>query len=285
MRFLDWKRGALVTSLGIGMAWFAGGTNWTRAQDPTTPPGESNANQPAETRSGRVEKLLRNRHDDVDGLQLEGDVQVHFPPHLGASISKIVAVGDKVEIQGNPVTRPRGEVVLEASQIVSRGETIKIERPRPFFGRPGPGTMDEPMNATGKIQEFATNRHGDVDGFVMADGTEVKLPPHQGRELQDLVTAGEEVKVEGRRHETPHGDIHLHADRITAVTSGKSLERDAPGPGRGRPLPPHERHRAERDHGPGAHRAPPPPHAPQLDEILRELREVRRLLEAQQQKS
>lgn len=289
MKSIDWKRGVLVTSLGVGLAWFAGGTTWTRAQEGPRPPmAREDADRAVEQRSGEVEKLLRNDHDDLDGMVLKGGQVIHFPPHMGAAISKLVQVGDKVEIEGQVETLPRGEVVLEASRIESRGQAVIIERPRPPYGPRSPKgprrarEMEEPMNAKGTIKEFATNRHGDVDGLLLADGTAVKLPPHQGRELQDLVREGDEVRVEGRRHETPHGEIHLHADRITAVASGKSLEREGPrGPGRERPVPPHERGRGDRDEGPGARRGPPP-HVAQFDEILRELREVRRLLEAQQ---
>jgi hypothetical protein len=85
------------------------------------------------------------------------------------------------------------------------------------------------MNASGVVEKFATNRHGDVDGLLLADGTEVKMPPHQGRELQALVKEGDKVQIEGRKHVTPHGDVHLHADRITAVATGSSIERDGPG--------------------------------------------------------
>lgn len=263
MKSIDWKRGALVTSLGVGLTWAAGGNSWTRAQEgPRPPAARRDANQAPETRSGKVEKLLRNDRDDVDGLQLAGGQVIHFPPHMSPAILKLVAVGDKVEIQGNIETLPRGEVVFKASRIESRGQAVEIEQPRPHGGPREARHQEEPMNAKGLIKEFATNRHGDVDGLVLADGTQVKLPPHQGRALQDLVRAGEEVQVEGRRHETSHGDIHLHADRITAVASGKSIERDGPG-------------------GPGRGRHVPPRHA-QFEEILKELREMRGLLERQQ---
>jgi len=42
------------------------------------------------------------------------------------------------------------------------------------------------MSANGTIKEFVANRHGDVDGFLLSDGTEVKLPPHQGLNYEVL---------------------------------------------------------------------------------------------------
>jgi hypothetical protein len=126
------------------------------------------------------------------------------------------------------------------------------------------------MNARGAVTEMNDNRHGDVDGFVLSDGTEVKFPPHQAEQLSGLVRRGDEVRVEGRRHETPHGDIHLHADRITAVASGRALDRDEPG------LPPREARPAPERRAPDDRDAP---HAASNDEILRELRALRRLVE------
>lgn len=275
------KQGVLAVAMSVGLGCLAGGQAmlWS-ADDPSATPKAGPTPKSEETVSGKVKEFLRNDRNDVDGLRLENGREVHFPPHLAASVMKLVQPGDEITVRGAEETRPRGEVVFELSRIECRGEKLNIDRPEPPLG-PAARTREEAMNATGKIREFASNRHGDVDGLLLIDGTEVKLPPHQGRELQDLVKVGDEVRVEGRRHETPRGDIHLHADRITAVGSGRSIERD--GPGRPGHVPPHEREHGPRGRGPGAR--PAPPHEAQFEEILKELREVRRLLEAQQSKS
>ena len=270
---IDWKRGALLSTLGVGMAWFATGPLWTQAEDPPREAGaKAPEERPTETHTGRVEKLLHNDRNDLDGLQLEGGQTVHFPPHEGAAVARIVKVGDTVKVTGHKVTRPRGEVVFEVVRLEQGTQSLTIERPRPPRGPHHRHERGEPMQAKGTVKEFHKNREGDVDGVILSDGTEVKLPPHQGAELQALLRVGDEVKVEGHRHETPRGDKHLHADRLTAVASGKTLEREGP---------PHER--GHRHEGPRGHHAPPPPpHSEQFNEILKELKELRRLLEAQQ---
>lgn len=143
----------------------------------------------------------------------------------------------------------------------------------PRRGPVGPRELEEPMSATGVVREFARNPHGDVDGLILENGTEVKVPPHQGNELRDLVRTGDKVRVEGRRHVTREGDVHLHADRIIDSAGDKTWERDEPVD---RSPPPHmapPRREAVAD------RAPPP--GPLNDEILQELRAIRRLLENQ----
>ena len=51
-------------------------------------------------RSGAVSKFLYNAHGDSDGFLLDGEKQVHFPPHLSAEVLKNVKVGDKVHVHG-----------------------------------------------------------------------------------------------------------------------------------------------------------------------------------------
>lgn len=72
------------------------------------------------------------------------------------------------------------------------------------------------MKAKGTITTFTENRRGDLDGFSLDDETEVKFPPHVAESLQEGMEVGTEVKVKGHRHETPEGDVHLHATEITA---------------------------------------------------------------------
>lgn len=128
--------------------------------------------------------------------------------------------------------------------------------------------LEQPMKATGIVEELAKNKHGDIDGLLLKDGIVVKFPPHQGEELEALVKPGDEVRVAGRRHETPDGEIHLHADKITLTATGRSLERDEPA------APPPPRTNKPGRHGP---KDAVPPH----EQILAELRSLRKLIESQ----
>ena len=50
--------------------------------------------------SGSVSKFLYNAHGDSDGFLLDGERQVHFPPHLSSEVLKKVKLGDKVDVHG-----------------------------------------------------------------------------------------------------------------------------------------------------------------------------------------
>jgi hypothetical protein len=271
--------------------------------------------QNTETVSGKVAKLLRNDHNDVDGLALENGREVHFPPHVGKEVEKHLKAGDSVIVVGREETRPKGEKVFAAVRLEAKAATIKVgppkDKPEPKPGlkpgpkgdkppakhKPGPpehakqgpppkheaAQPETPMKVVGKVEKLLKNDKGDIDGLLLADKTEVKFPPHQGEALAKLVAVGDEVKVAGHRHEGPNGDVHLHARIIVAVASGKTLEREGPGhPGEVPPKPKHDgpKHDGPK-HGPkhGGPEKPkhdePPPH----EEILRELRELRKLVE------
>ncbi|MGC4005237.1 MAG: OB-fold nucleic acid binding domain-containing protein [Pirellulales bacterium] len=232
--------------------------------DLTAPPSEtrtdSSPNEEPMKTKGTVADLHTNKHGDIDGLSLKNGNEVKFPPHQGVALKKLISVGDEVTIEGRRHETPKGDIHLHADRITTAsGKTLERDEP----GKRGPGPKDEerPMSARGTIVDFHVNRPGDVDGFELKDGTEVKFPPHQGVALKQLLSKGDEVRVEGRRHVTPKGDVHLHADTIT-TTDGRTLERDEP-----------------RDRRPSPDRAGPKVAEPPHEQILRELRDLRRLIE------
>lgn len=257
MKRTSWTKVMLVLGLAFGLGGFAI-ESFVTGQD-VKKQGIENVKEETRSISGRVKSFVKNGRGDVDGFELEDGVLVHFPPHLSTQVTQLVATGDRVQVAGRNDTLPKGETVFRAEQIEKGNVKIEIDEPRPPRGpRPPHGPRheaDEPMTASGTIREFQKNRHGDIDGFLLADGTEVKVPPHQGSELQAITKVGDEVKIDGHRHQTPRGDIHLHADRITSTSTGKSFERDEPH-----------------------HKGPVPPHV----EILEELRSLRKLIESQQ---
>ncbi len=254
-----WRKPTVIGILVVGMAIAVGGLMGgadllAQVASKLTEDGSSMKKQ------AKVVELLKNDHDEVDGLKLDSGDRVHFPPHMGEQITAIAKVGDQIEVEGRPEVTPRGDRVFEISQITSGKETVRIFHPRPKHG-PKAKHPQQPMSAEGRVTEYVTNPHGDVDGLILNDNTIVKFPPHQSDELQELVKVGDEVKVEGRRHETPHGEVHLHADVISA--QGKSIHRE--GPKHDRKPPKH----AARAGG---------PEEPTNAEILNELREIRKLL-------
>ncbi len=49
----------------------------------------------------------------------------------------------------------------------------------------------------GKVAEYSLTPRGDVDGLILADGTEVHMPPHLGTQLVYAVKPGDAVTIRG----------------------------------------------------------------------------------------
>ena len=66
---------------------------------------------------------------------------------------------------------------------------------------PGAATYDPgQLPATkGRVAQYSLTPRGDVDGLILADGTEVHLPPHLGAQLVFAVKPGDAVTIRGLR--------------------------------------------------------------------------------------
>src|SRR5579871_3935968 len=49
----------------------------------------------------------------------------------------------------------------------------------------------------GKVAQYSLTPRGDVDGLILADGTEVHMPPHLGTQLVYSVKPGDAVTIHG----------------------------------------------------------------------------------------
>ena len=53
--------------------------------------------------------------------------------------------------------------------------------------------------ATGTVSRFVINPEGDVDGFLLANGSLVHFPPHMGSQLVSVIHQGDAVRIAGFR--------------------------------------------------------------------------------------
>lgn len=81
----------------------------------------------------------------------------------------------------------------------------------------------------GTVKQYTLTPRGDVDGVILTDGTEVKLPPHLTAQTVFAIHPGDEVSVRGlRARALPLVD----AASITNIATGKSVVDNGP-PDRG----------------------------------------------------
>lgn len=73
---------------------------------------------------------------------------------------------------------------------------------------------------SGRLQQWLLNPNGEVDGFLMADGTQVSFPPHLSANVLQTLKPGDAVQVSGWR--APNVPV-LRAASVTATASGRSV--------------------------------------------------------------
>ncbi|MEA1672072.1 hypothetical protein [Nitrospirillum sp. BR 11163] len=81
----------------------------------------------------------------------------------------------------------------------------------------------------GVVRQFTQTPRGDIDGLILADGTEVKTPPHLSCEIAYTIRPGNTVVVHGLRA------VALPLVRAMSITNEATkitISDDGPGPGR-----------------------------------------------------
>ncbi len=102
---------------------------------------------------------------------------------------------------------------------------------------PPPGTYNPAQlpQTQGTVQRFTLTPIGEIDGVILADGTEVHLPPHLTAEIAAAVRIGDRVIVRGYR--SPYLPLVVAA-LITDTNTGRTVVDTGPPPPGSRPPPP-----------------------------------------------
>jgi hypothetical protein len=101
--------------------------------------------------------------------------------------------------------------------------------------RPAPDDFRQTNSAAeGTVRQYLMNPHGEVDGLLLNDGTQINFPPHMANELVGVVKPNDRVSIQGDRER----DSVVKADVITNSRTGQSVAEHAPS-WKDRPMPPH----------------------------------------------
>ncbi|WP_333975703.1 hypothetical protein [Burkholderia cepacia] len=156
-----------------------------------------------ETR-GRVTQFLLNPHGDIDGLILNGDLQVHVPPHLGRELVRHVEVGDRIRVRG---VKSRGAAMIVAVQLTGRhGVDIVDDGPVPGAPKPPHGGR-KLMEMSGEVAFALHGPKGELNGALLTNGVVLRMPLHAAAELSDYLRAGIHVMAWGQGVVTRYGAV------------------------------------------------------------------------------
>lgn len=117
--------------------------------------------------------------------------------------------------------------------LLATGSAAFAQQPPPAPPRDGPATASAPVSTVvaGQVQRLMVNPSGDVDGLLLADGTQVAFAPQPADKL--ALKVGDSVEVSGWR--TSVAQV-VRAAGITAGRGGAQLIA-SPVPGRDAPPP------------------------------------------------
>jgi hypothetical protein len=106
------------------------------------------------------------------------------------------------------------------------------QAPAPSSAPQGASQLPE---TRGTVQRFTLTPIGELDGVILADGTEVDLPPHLTTQLANAVRVGDTVTVQGyRSFYVPL----IVAAAISDAHTGQTVVDTGPPPPGSRPPPP-----------------------------------------------
>lgn len=170
-----------------------------------------------------------------------GPKPVTFSLRLGeADHAKLVRLAEGLGAQKTPLAErllkaALDEAIERYAQWVAPDdpEGLVEEMGRPASASPGNGRGSKPgakpdgppggrspwAAVSGTVKGWKENRHGDVDGFYLEDGSEVGFPPHRAAEVQAFVREGAEVEAFGAWR----GE-RFHAYTVTDRASGTQVE-------------------------------------------------------------
>jgi hypothetical protein len=157
---------------------------------------------------GIVDRYLLNPRGNVDGLLLRDGSQMHVTLRAAEDLTKAVQPGDHVRVHGRrvsevPLVKP--DLIINVTDGISFTIPYRLDLPMP--PRENAPTVNE-MTAAGTIQVLLYDHlKSVVNGAILSDGTQVRLPPDVGEHFPASLHPDMDVEVRGYGTSTPYGTV------------------------------------------------------------------------------
>jgi len=125
--------------------------------------------------------------------------------------------------------------LLIPSAFVALVATTALAQTRPPVGFAAFSASDRQADITGTAKQFTLTPVGDIEGIILADGTEVHVPPHLTPLIRAAIRPGENVRVYGWRNGVPN---FIVAAALTGQSGRSVVDQGPPPPGTMPPPPP-----------------------------------------------
>jgi len=202
--------------LVVGLAYPPLSPTRDRASDhsPSVPVLDPPSMEKPPVADGVVDRYLLNPRGDVSGLLLRDGSQMHVTLRAAQDLTTAIQPGDHVRVHGrrvsdSPLVKP--DVIINVTD--GRSFTVPYRLDLPMPPREERPTVTE-MNAAGTIRVLLYDHLKDVvNGALLSDGTQVRLPPDVGEHFHASLQQNMDVEVRGYGTTTPYGSA-LEASAI-----------------------------------------------------------------------
>ena len=188
-----------------------------QAAPPAAPPGPNGLlfdPQQLPAFHGKVAEYSLTPRGGVDGLILDDGAQVAVSRRLSTQLVAIVKPGDAVTVHGVKATS--GTLILALSVANDAGGKILVSE---GGGRRMRGT---PIVAQGKIKALLHNRRDEVDGVLLEDGSQIRVPPPMAMRIMAQLTPGQTIFASGFGQDTLLGKVVM--PRRIGATEADAVE-------------------------------------------------------------
>ena len=216
-------------SVAITNASISTGVN---AQERNPQPPQAAADRQNTGIEGTVDLYLMNPDGHVDGVLLNNNTIVRFPPHLSEQLTATVSPHDPVKVDG--FTESTNTIHAWTITDLRTQHSLTDTPPGPGRMPPEPTLARQQMAADSVIRVVTHAPRGEPDGAVLTDGTIVHVPPSVGEEYVDLLQPGKPLAATG------FGTTNSYGRSFEATALGPSIHQlqtvatTAPPPRRGR---------------------------------------------------
>ena len=155
---------------------------------------------------GVVDRYLLNPRGDISGLLLRDGSQMHVTLRAAQDLTKAIQPGDHVRVHGrrasgSPLVKP--DVIINVTDGKSFTVPYRLDLPMP--PREARPTLTE-LNAAGTIDVLLYDPLKEVvNGALLSDGTQFRLPPDVGENFHASLQKDMEIEVRGYGLATPYG--------------------------------------------------------------------------------
>lgn len=203
----------IVSVLIFGLFACSNSPSRTMAEDQ---PVTTAQNIQAQEEQGTVKKFLMNSRGELDGLLLEGGIQVNFQPVIATRIKKVIAVNDVVLVKGyyenDRVFRAEDIKNVRTSRRVSEQLSVPPAPLQEDFPNylPPEGTHSKisktPMpshhglkkiSAQGTVETRLYGKFGELNGVILSDGTIIHFKPDILNTMDLNAEIGDHLKASG----------------------------------------------------------------------------------------